>query len=1299
MSLELTGDQQEKIAQLWTGSLSRSTIELEATFPSLDYTTFLQTLKYIRSLGFAEVEEEARLHVFVEGGLRFTLVGDGLISDYCKDDTLKGKPYECLLKERKTLAGGISEVELQDYGVRIKARQEQALKADHPRLTDVLTRWSALPKSFRQINRYTFTSVQHSGIRFDLSIVRQSKKDGRGSYIPASTFTLAQLSKQPLQYEVEVEVLHGRGAQKHSFLVGIATALRGIQGSYAFLRTSVKMETLAFLSAKTGSAPTKFPGSQPLTLRKTHLGIDSDAGSVNIRKEDYNVTDKADGLRCLLIVLPDGRIHLVDRNLRVFGTDRKLEGGLLEWAGTVLDGEWVTSDRHGKPMSAYLAFDIFQGKGGADVSQLPFFTRKKVAPFAVDSEAPSRFKALQEATGILHGSKHIFAKIPDSSKLSIQMKTFETPAKPEEPNGIFTRAKSVLIRTKMSVYHTDGLIFTPNQDPLPKHISTWSKQFKWKPASENSVDFLVLVDHERTEDGKPTTKELIETHYREDTRQMVQHKTLRLCVGSAMDPAFEDPREWVLAKSPLPTSLHGRGEYRAVEFAPEPPDPMASFCYVPLLGSEAVVRCESGDPIMNRTIVEMVYKPENPVGWRWIPMRVRWDKTELYARGKKSMNNEEVAEDVWQSIHDPITEYMITTGSLSEESPITSTAAEAGTGAYYQRRAPQSDLLRVSGHNQFHNAYIKSEILLGKTLQRGAALLDMSVGQAGDIHKWIRANVGWVLGCDLALTGLTYNRNGAYRRYLNELIKAKGAIPPMLFVQADASVRYRDGSSGQTPRDRSILRSLWGERMEGMPLFVNELNGYASRGFDVVSMMFTLHYLFKERSMIDGFLQNVSDTLKVGGYFVGCCFDGDSVTALLRDKAKGETKHGNEDGVELWNITKQYDDSLGLLPPTDEGIGRAIDVYFISLGGKPRTEYLVSWEYLVRRMAEIGLDLLNVDELRAIHLQDSSNLFSVSNKMAADAGQTYKMTPVIKQFSDLNRWFIFRRRSMTSLTASGAAGATALRVITEPRVVVSAAGTVGTKGGSVVEHVSDIEAATAANAANTVPEIIEIDISAEEEVPKEGGGAGKETPLADGPILTFYHKSPAKDEFKVGNKHWKRTLSPYHPFVYTDPSNPSIKYSSLEAALGSAKFQLATDKPELGPQLFSTTGNIAQETITKKRALESPSAEDLASWAEAEGTQMRDAQKPIAFRRVKAKFDEDAWKAKREAILAEYVHQRFEGDKTFRSYLEAAGHKKARLVYFTAGGATELSASVKDDVIEGENLLGKAYLKEIGFKF
>jgi mRNA (guanine-N7-)-methyltransferase len=44
-------------------------------------------------------------------------------------------------------------------------------------------------------------------------------------------------------------------------------------------------------------------------------------------------------------------------------------------------------------------------------------------------------------------------------------------------------------------------------------------------------------------------------------------------------------------------------------------------------------------------------------------------------------------------------------------------------------------------------------------------------------------------------------------------------------------------------------------------------------GFDIVNIQFALHYFFESTSKLEGFLQNVSENLKNGGYFIGTCFD------------------------------------------------------------------------------------------------------------------------------------------------------------------------------------------------------------------------------------------------------------------------------------------------------------------------------------------------------------------------------------------------------------------------------------------
>jgi hypothetical protein len=175
--------------------------------------------------------------------------------------------------------------------------------------------------------------------------------------------------------------------------------------------------------------------------------------------------------------------------------------------------------------------------------------------------------------------------------------------------------------------------------------------------------------------------------------------------------------------------------------------------------------------------------------------------------------------------------------------------------------------------------------------------------------------------------------------------------------------------------------------------------------------MFALHYFFSDEQTLNGLLHNIHESLKVGGYFIGCCFDGDSVVRLLRERRilAGETLNGVDGDSQIWSITKEYDGDD--LPATAEGLGKKIDVEFISIGQK-LSEYLVSWTYLQTKMAEIGLELLNNDELRELGLTHSSNTFRASHRMAEESGKLFAMSDTQKQFSFLNRWFIFRRREL-----------------------------------------------------------------------------------------------------------------------------------------------------------------------------------------------------------------------------------------------------------------------------------------------
>ena len=1286
--MELRTKEKEALESLWTLWSKTPDTELEATLPTLDYTRFLNAIKHLRSLGLKEEPQEVKLNIMLPNHLRFTLVGEAVIQAYCRDNTMQGKPFHVLLKDKQII--GNTDVDLNDYGVRIKIRREQAIPLDDPRVAQALAKWSTIPKTFRYMTRIRFSSSKHLGIVFDASFVKQSKLDRRGSYIPALTFLAAEITRQPIRYEMEVEAT-GTATQA-SLLTGIVHVLRGIQKSYVLVRREVRDQVLTQLYTQTQTPRGKFPGPKSVTLTREHMGLTSEPDTPNIRYGDYNITDKADGSRALLVVARSGHIYLVDNRETVYATNRRLDAtDTAEFGGAILDGEWVTHDKTGNSINHYYAFDIFNGRKGEDVSGRPFLVRAETGA--------TRLAALTDAVGTISKAMETVKHIPEDQKLKIDMKTFQTPADPTDPVGIFHIAAEVLNRVAATApYHTDGLIFTPNASPMMK-FGTWKSQLKWKPASQNSVDFLVVTEKELDKAGRPTQVDAKVP--RDNGSEIVLSKALGLFVASSADPALEDPRDTVLNNRPYPSQSGLSNTYRKTIFSPEPPDPMAAVCYMainagsidaagasaatsilPLGNADDSIYCkETGDPIRSHTIVEMVYHPEQPEGWRWEPMRVRWDKTEQFHNGDMSaMNNERVANDIWKSIHEPVTEYMIRNGSITQER-MEATGSAAGTKSYYKRKPSQRDLFKVRGLADFHNQYVKTLILLSKTIRPGAAVFDMSVGQAGDLHKWLHARVGWVLGCDIALTGLTDNKNGAYRRYLDQ--KSRRKVPPMIFVQADSTKPYADGSAGITPLDRTILRTLWGENEEKAPPAALELRGRASKDrFDVASLMFTLHYFFEDIGKVNGWLRNLASTVKVGGFFVGCCFDGDEVLRLLKDTPVNGVKRGVEDDTDVWTIKRLYEDNMVTLPTTDASVGKAIDVNFASIGAA-HTEYLVSFPYLTKRLADIGFELLTPVECSELGLVSSTNLFKTSYEMALASGYNYPMSDTLKDFSFLNRWFIFRRRSIGRRSEG------------EPLLPLVDAEL------PLVDAELPLVEAIATNSSASVAPVGTLELVGEEELQAPVQLELVEPPLAtvaataapakekDATLFQFYHRSAQKDDFKRKDPHWRRYLSTYAPFNFQDKDTPSITYPTFEAVLGAEKFKVATNKKELGPQIFGSLGTLHQSVATRLAAVSKQPIDKQTDLLEEQGDAQRDAQKAVRMKDVGAKWNGKLWEAAAPGIMTTYLRQRLEKDEHFRRIIKDVKAANGVLVYHGGG---DLGGKVSDETVTGENQYGKALM-------
>ena len=1317
--MELYAAEAESIKKRTQEWLSHTNYEMEATFGKagangeVNATTFLAVAQRLRSKGYTALPQGDAMMILTPEHVRFSLNSLGVIQAYCGDDILAGKPYDVMIKDRATAEG---QLDLDDYDARIKVRREMVLAADDAQVKKLFEKWPQQKKAFRMIRRWSF---EGDGVRIDMSIVRSTKKMKSGEFKWQRMFRDQDIMLTPPTYEIEVELLRKiddttEDAVKR-LIRGMGEVLRGIQKNSILIRRSTVQKVLAGYKELTGTD--LFRGPALKTLGKANFSAEHTAKVPNIR-DGYNVTDKADGLRTMAYVDSNGNLYLIDMGMNVYRTGLRRP----ELRLSLVDGEWVTQtkDSPPKPIQQYLAFDIFFATDKRDVSQFPFQPgaimpvaegAPPAEPSPVEDSRYNQLKAWVSTWNKGDGPK-MLAGITAQTKLQVAAKDYYF-AKGGD-TSIFKAATRVL--TTARPYYTDGLIFTPNANPLPvRPAATFFEQFKWKPPRDNTIDFLVITEKVT---GSKTIDKVITGIKPGSGEETVSYKTLRLFVGSRAD----NPRDIVLNKRELPVADRGyqgkKGEdYKPVVFMPkEFPDPLASYCSLPIhrdpdTGEEFVMTEHSHEPIQDKTIVEMSYDPSQPPKWRWVPLRVRMDKTERLQRGilSRTLNAEKVAEDVWNSIYDPVTETMIKTGA---EDPTDEELLVLGgrqreqlARQYFDREGPIVDERLAAGMRKFHSRWIKETILYGIGLRGGGkSLVDTACGVAADLHKWIRMNVSFVMGVDYAAKNIMDTQDSAYTRYMGQLVeKGADSVPPMIFAMADCSKPLVDGTAGSNDEEKDILRSVFGrvKPLGSVPAYVEEVGSSRLKaGADCVSCMFAIHYMFETAEKFNGFLNNVSQTLKVGGYFIGCCFDGQKVFDLL---GGAKSKAGYEGTTTLWNITKEYDTES--IPEGDGGFGLGIDVEFITIGRGHR-EYLVPFRLLEDKMRTIGCELLSKDELKELGMVNSTATFDVSWEMAKKKGEKYQMGDAIKEFSFLNRWFIFKRKRQESMAAAIVQSEVAANTSVRPPEM-------GQNRGRAA--VLKANAAARSAAASVVP------VTA---VQADNAGfpvsPGRTVPVGPGPamdpalkrsyteneVFLFYSKAAAKkDVLGISDPGAGRWLAPTARYPIEDVED-KIVYPTVEHYMAGMRLKLASNQPELAKTLVSREGTIHQAFLNERLSLVNPqtgkiSEEDDERLLEGEINRLKLAMKPSSLsNKYKAIVDEAKWATVKDNILQDAIQQRWTKDARFRKIVEAARDRGKYLLYYTPGASISNMGGHRvpqTGVIEGDNRMGKIMMSLAGY--
>lgn len=881
-------------------------VELECKVLARDITTKDAADRICKAMWGTPKESNTANFAYPDG-LRVVVDGAPAIHKVCMTNSFRGVP---LTVERKTRHPK-GDLEVPDYSLKFTMRIEDDVRKD----------FSGSPMDpvshVRILNRRSWMTPDGI-LRVDFSMVK-SKAQWMKSF--------SDILKQTPIYELEIELVDHKAAPAvvvQSFEHTLTAILRAFQQtSFVLPRSDIQRYGLEF--DKMGI---RFVN--PVTLERRHVRSDRPHSIL----KGYTVTNKADGERAFLVVMKDRRLLMIRPN------------GNLQWTGftttkdvhvgDTMDGEYLSG------LNLFCIFDayVFRGK---DVRMLPLMTTDEDV---MERPTLSRLGCTREfvkdiATDFVEGS--------GDRPFRIETKMFLAG------DGLgMEESIAKLLDTKFE-YGTDGLIFTPRSSPVApvadRKGNTWLRVYKWKPASQNSIDFL--LKYKPGESYDPVLKSrvfkgLLFVSRNRDSDIVYPCETL---TGEYVPPA-------------LPQDLQRIAEVRdrvPSAFQPSAPRAPSANEIMLMLNAEGTPVDETGTRIEDNTIVECAYDVDKQ---RWSVMRTRYDKTFQYRKGEPQFGNDSaVADSIWTNIHVPITDDMIRTCASS---PPDDTFED---DQYYRDNLDSRDRILRDVYS-FHNK-IKDQ-LFKTCVKQSDTLLELAMGRGGDMLKWKRSKPSRVVGFDLSQSNLASPKQGACVRYLGERAKNPlDTMPPVLYIQGDMT-------QSLFSMDNRYVHILNGQ--EAAPTkYLEQFAGLTE--FDATSCQFALHYACTSEETFRTFAENLSHCRSV---FFGTCLDGAAVYSFLFGKPSHVFRSG---GQIFGEFVKEYSDT----DAWQEEFGQMMRVQLESFE-VPVKEALVPFGKVTEILREVGFEL------------ESSQLFSEWYTQLS-AGLTQDQ----QTFSFLHRSFVFRR--------------------------------------------------------------------------------------------------------------------------------------------------------------------------------------------------------------------------------------------------------------------------------------------------
>lgn len=862
---------------------------------------------------------------------RWEFMGEDRIRAFLRRGNSVGPAADRVLEKRT--AGAT--VKLSEYPIVLRLKSERVL----PSKGTIVPNSDSLPM---RLKRRVSVSFPADHVRVDMTAVMSGTGD----------------IKRSRSFEIEVEALPGKDTTADELvrcILGYAhacyCALRGTTEPLS--ETEVARYKSAY-DALTGNSRRKV-GPNPVTLTRSNLQPPG-PGVVSVL-EGYTVTAKFDGERSWLFV-SDGNAVLIDSRDNMVRVARDVPKAL---DGTLLDGEFLTRSKIDTPLRFYGIFDAYW-VSGRSVAALPLMSQ---------GGNKSRLSAAADVVAVLMKSAVV-------DGFTAAVKDFVILG-----DKYSERVAQALADAESLPFVTDGIIFTPAKDAVgakndaevPELTGRWQKALKWKPPSYNSVDFLVRVKRDKTTGGEVLAQRTVALP--SGATATVRGKVVTL--SAAHNPATWEPI--------VPVEYIKRGSAAMPRFGFFPklfryPGEVAtnlSECTIDLVDGRMLSR--EGDAVEDDTVVEFVFEDE-----RWVPMRVRHDKTERYVKTgtiEGTANEWGTALAVFSSIRNPVTIDMVAGRVPTPPLP--------DDDAVYFVEKSSKDLKAM---RNFHNLFVKGG-LYDKFGVRGGSLLEFACGRGGDISRWLRKGFSLIVGLDKALDGIVNPARGMYSGW-EDATARMSTKPRAAFLTLDATTRMfapHDElvAAAAETGDSELVQALWGLPGNAVDPALEPYKGVMTRGFDTVSCQFSIHYMFETSSMLDRFIANVARMTKPGGVFIGTTFDGDLVAAGMGSKGM----RGTVGAREQWTIKPAGGSDLKKFRGET---GVAVDV-FVSSIGKVAREYLVGFRTLVSRMERAGFVLEETELFKDAHARAVATKTLPAPLSASERGLSF-----------LYRSFAFRKK-------------------------------------------------------------------------------------------------------------------------------------------------------------------------------------------------------------------------------------------------------------------------------------------------